>query len=305
MLVAMGAYWALFGWKFAAGIVLSIYVHEMGHVWALRQFGIAASAPMFIPFLGASSATGSNNRADQDVAFRQCRIGDARSVGTVSLCLCLSPTLSGALRSLLAAFRVTMPRHGGGGRVGTGDLKDGCVGGREGCCWWGGGVGWDGGEGGVWWGGGGGGGGGGCGLGGVGGVWVGGGVGGGGWEGGWCGGGGWVGVWVGGCGGVGVGGVGGGSGCGCGAWFCDGGVWGTRGGGSILANRAKSYFGGRDQASFNTFSRPVLAKKTTKVGDAIGKKSWRTGIRRQSACAIIPTRRRNHSGLNGFFGSGL
>jgi Zn-dependent protease len=53
MLVAMGAYWALFGWKFAAGIVLSIYVHEMGHVWALRQFGIAASAPMFIPFLGA------------------------------------------------------------------------------------------------------------------------------------------------------------------------------------------------------------------------------------------------------------
>ena len=53
MLVAMGAYWALYGWKFAAGIVLSIYVHEMGHVWALRQFGIAASAPMFIPFLGA------------------------------------------------------------------------------------------------------------------------------------------------------------------------------------------------------------------------------------------------------------
>ena len=53
MLVAMGAYWTLFGWKFAAGIVLSIYVHEMGHVWALRQFGIAASAPMFIPFLGA------------------------------------------------------------------------------------------------------------------------------------------------------------------------------------------------------------------------------------------------------------
>jgi Zn-dependent protease len=53
MVVAMGAYWALYGWKFAAGIIASIYVHEMGHVWALRQFGIAASAPMFIPFLGA------------------------------------------------------------------------------------------------------------------------------------------------------------------------------------------------------------------------------------------------------------
>jgi Zn-dependent protease len=53
MLVSMGAYWAIYGWKFAAGIVISIYVHEMGHVWALRRFGISASAPMFIPFLGA------------------------------------------------------------------------------------------------------------------------------------------------------------------------------------------------------------------------------------------------------------
>ena len=53
MLISMGAYWAIYGWRFALGIVISIYVHEMGHVWALRQFGISASAPMFIPFLGA------------------------------------------------------------------------------------------------------------------------------------------------------------------------------------------------------------------------------------------------------------
>jgi len=33
--------------------VLSIYVHEMGHVAALKRFGIPASAPMFIPFVGA------------------------------------------------------------------------------------------------------------------------------------------------------------------------------------------------------------------------------------------------------------
>lgn len=53
MLVSMGAYWAIYGWRFAAGMIASIYVHEMGHVWALRQFGISASAPMFIPFIGA------------------------------------------------------------------------------------------------------------------------------------------------------------------------------------------------------------------------------------------------------------
>jgi len=53
MLLAMGVYWAEYGWKFAVGLVLSIYVHEMGHVAALRHYGIKATAPMFIPGLGA------------------------------------------------------------------------------------------------------------------------------------------------------------------------------------------------------------------------------------------------------------
>jgi Zn-dependent protease len=53
MLAAAGVYWSLWGWKFALGIVVSIYVHEMGHVAALRRYGIAASAPMFIPGIGA------------------------------------------------------------------------------------------------------------------------------------------------------------------------------------------------------------------------------------------------------------
>ena len=41
------------GWPLALGLMLSIYVHEMGHVAALRRHGMAASAPMFIPFVGA------------------------------------------------------------------------------------------------------------------------------------------------------------------------------------------------------------------------------------------------------------
>ncbi len=53
MFASMGLYWALYGWKFGMGFVLGIYVHEMGHVWALRHFGLRASAPMFIPGFGA------------------------------------------------------------------------------------------------------------------------------------------------------------------------------------------------------------------------------------------------------------
>jgi Zn-dependent protease len=53
MLASFGLYWTLYGWRFAGGLVLSIYIHEMGHVAALRKYGIAATAPMFIPGFGA------------------------------------------------------------------------------------------------------------------------------------------------------------------------------------------------------------------------------------------------------------
>lgn len=53
MLLSLGVYWTAWGWKFALGLVLSMYVHEMGHVAALRHYGVPASAPMFVPGFGA------------------------------------------------------------------------------------------------------------------------------------------------------------------------------------------------------------------------------------------------------------
>lgn len=53
MLVSFGVYWTAWGWKFALGLILSIYIHEMGHVAALQRYGIKATAPMFIPGVGA------------------------------------------------------------------------------------------------------------------------------------------------------------------------------------------------------------------------------------------------------------
>jgi Zn-dependent protease len=53
MLVSIGAYALIWGWRFGVGFVLLLLVHEMGHVFQLRREGIKASAPMFIPFMGA------------------------------------------------------------------------------------------------------------------------------------------------------------------------------------------------------------------------------------------------------------
>jgi Zn-dependent protease len=53
MLLSIGAYAIEWGWLFALGFVLLIFVHEMGHAVALRSEGIPAGAPVFIPFVGA------------------------------------------------------------------------------------------------------------------------------------------------------------------------------------------------------------------------------------------------------------
>ncbi len=53
MLVSIAAYALIWSWKFAIGFVLLLLIHEMGHVIQLRREGIKASAPMFIPFMGA------------------------------------------------------------------------------------------------------------------------------------------------------------------------------------------------------------------------------------------------------------
>jgi Zn-dependent protease len=54
MLVSIGAYTLLWGWKFAAGFVVLLFVHELGHALEAKRQGLPVSAPIFIPFLGAA-----------------------------------------------------------------------------------------------------------------------------------------------------------------------------------------------------------------------------------------------------------
>lgn len=53
MLLMVGVYTFMFGWKFALGFVLLLFVHELGHVFMAGQIGLPITAPIFIPFLGA------------------------------------------------------------------------------------------------------------------------------------------------------------------------------------------------------------------------------------------------------------
>lgn len=53
MLLSVGAYALLFGWRYAIGFVLLLLMHEMGHYLAARRLGMRVGLPMFIPFVGA------------------------------------------------------------------------------------------------------------------------------------------------------------------------------------------------------------------------------------------------------------
>lgn len=53
MLLAVGAYALVFGWRYAVGIVAMLFIHEMGHYIAARQRGLRVGLPMFVPFMFA------------------------------------------------------------------------------------------------------------------------------------------------------------------------------------------------------------------------------------------------------------
>jgi Zn-dependent protease len=46
-------YWALFGWQFAVGFLLMLFIHEMGHYVTVKRMGLRAELPMFVPLMGA------------------------------------------------------------------------------------------------------------------------------------------------------------------------------------------------------------------------------------------------------------
>ena len=85
MLVSVAAYAWLWGLPFAIGFVLLIFVHELGHVLELRRQGVPASAPLFIPFLGA--VIGMKELPDD--AWKEARVALAGPIlGSVGAAAC-------------------------------------------------------------------------------------------------------------------------------------------------------------------------------------------------------------------------
>ena len=102
MLVSVAAYAWLWGLPFAIGFVLLIFVHELGHVIELRRQGVPASAPLFIPFLGA--VVGMKKLPDD--AWKEARVALAGPIlGSVGAAACwIAAEITGSEMLLGLAF---------------------------------------------------------------------------------------------------------------------------------------------------------------------------------------------------------
>jgi Zn-dependent protease len=85
MVLSLWFYAMSWGWKFALGFVLLIFVHECGHLVLARMFGLKVGAPVFIPFMGALIAL---KEAPKD-AWMEAWVGiGGPLLGTVGAAVC-------------------------------------------------------------------------------------------------------------------------------------------------------------------------------------------------------------------------
>jgi Zn-dependent protease len=85
MFASIGVYALAFGWWWAVGFVVLLFVHEMGHALELKRLGVPFSAPIFIPFLGAMIGM----KGLPDDAWKEARVGLAGPVlGSAGAAVC-------------------------------------------------------------------------------------------------------------------------------------------------------------------------------------------------------------------------
>ena len=90
MLVSIAAYSLIWGWKFAAGFVALLFVHEMGHYIQMRREGVQPSWMLFVPFLGAAvgaRSLGGSALAEARVGLAGPVLGTLGSLATAGIYL--------------------------------------------------------------------------------------------------------------------------------------------------------------------------------------------------------------------------
>jgi len=68
-ITSMAAYSYLFTWQFALMVMVSLFVHESGHIWAMKKCGLKTKGIYFIPFMGAAAVTDEMFKSRRDEVY--------------------------------------------------------------------------------------------------------------------------------------------------------------------------------------------------------------------------------------------
>jgi len=125
MLLSIWVYAQAWGWRFALGFVLLVFVHECGHLIAARRIGLKVGAPVFIPFMGAFIALKDAPRnawIESQVGIGGPLLGTAGGLACYALFLATGQTIFAALAYsafLLNLFNLAPIGFLDGGRIAT------------------------------------------------------------------------------------------------------------------------------------------------------------------------------------------
>ncbi len=84
MFISLWFYAIFWGWKFALVFVLMILAHELGHYFTIRNYGLPARLPMFIPFIGAYTVGGVPENLEHDAYIALA--GPLTGLGVAAIC---------------------------------------------------------------------------------------------------------------------------------------------------------------------------------------------------------------------------
>lgn len=120
--LSLGLYAFAFGWTFAVVMMLSLLVHELGHYFAFRAYGLPAKLPAFVPFLGAFTV--GSTPEDPEHAGLIALAGPLAGLALAGVCYAIGSTAHDAfwmtaayLGALLNAFNLIPFPPFDGGRV--------------------------------------------------------------------------------------------------------------------------------------------------------------------------------------------
>jgi Zn-dependent protease len=102
MFAFLGIYWRAWGWVLALGMLVSIYLHELGHMFSLMFYRVPVSAPMFVPGFGAFVRHGV--LPTPRIGARVALAGPAAGLGAALVAFGIGKLTGGAYWSAIAHF---------------------------------------------------------------------------------------------------------------------------------------------------------------------------------------------------------